>query len=196
MATIKQMICEPYISLFARLFVGMILLIASIAKLMEGSRFVEIVRGYQLLPERLVAWVGRLLPLWEIIVAFGLLTGLFQSWAALSALVLFLMFSGAILVNLMRGRYYISCGCFGSGKDQQLSWKLVVRNIVLGGIALLALSSWPPAGRFAPSSNAEMGPTVMIAVAAVACWWLSGVIIDLRRLPNLLEELGGHRTRK
>jgi len=41
-------------------------------------------------------------------------------------------------VNLARGRSYIDCGCAGPGRRQPLRPRLVARNLVLVGVALLA----------------------------------------------------------
>jgi len=46
-------------------------------------------------------------------------------------------YGAAITVNLLRGRSWIDCGC---GGGEQLSWSLVVRNLVLAGFALLPLA--------------------------------------------------------
>src|SRR5262249_4609965 len=41
------------------------------------------------------------------------------------------IFTGAIMLNLARGRREIDCGCFGPMMRQRLSGWLVVRNIAL-----------------------------------------------------------------
>ena len=50
-------------------------------------------------------------------------------------------YTTAISINLFRGRIHIDCGCgmaSTAGRDQQLSWGLVARNIVLIVAALAA----------------------------------------------------------
>ena len=195
MISIEEMISDAHVTLFARSFVGLVMLMAGVPKLLDISRFVEIVRGYQLLPGRIVNWVGRLLPIWEIVIGLALLANIFRFWAALSALCLFLVFCGAILTNLMRGRSYIPCGCFGVSKDHELSWKLVMRSGFLGGMAVLALPILPSPGDATLLSIPETALTLLIAAAAVEGWWLSGVILDIWRLPNPLDELQQIDTR-
>lgn len=183
------MTLEPYVSLFARAFVGMVLLIAGVTKLFGRPPLVEVVRSYQLLPESSVLWFSRLLPVWEIAVAIGLLTNILPRWAALSALFLFLIFGAAIAINLERGRYFISCGCFGPNKGQKLSWKLVARNGVLAGMALVALPILDSADGLLTLSRMESVPVLMTAATAIGCWWLTGIILKVWRLPNLLDGL-------
>ena len=57
--------------------------------------------------------------------------------ASVGTALLMAAYGGAITVNLLRGRSWIDCGC---GGGEQLSWILVVRNLVLTGFALLPLA--------------------------------------------------------
>jgi uncharacterized membrane protein YphA (DoxX/SURF4 family) len=175
-----------HIVLFARAFVALILLIGGITKLFDTSRFVEVVRSYRLLPNVMTAWAGRLLPIWEILLGVALLANLFPFAAAVSAALTFLVFGGAMAINLVRGRYYISCGCFGPNEERHVSWKLVISDVFFAGASLLSLSVFE--SRVGPGENADLEAwlTVLLAVVAVACWWLGGVILDVRRLPPIV----------
>lgn len=175
-----------HIVLFARLFVGLILLIGGITKLFDTPRFVEVVSTYQLLPDAAVPWVGRLLPIWEILSGVALIGNLLPFEAAVAAALTFLVFSGAMAINLVRGRYFISCGCFGANEDRHVSWKLVISDVFFAGMALISLPALesPALER----SGRETTLTIVLVVAAVACWWLGGVILDIRRLPPLVVE--------
>lgn len=57
--------------------------------------------------------------------------------AGVGTALLMAAYGGAITVNLLRGRSWIDCGC---GGGEQLSWILVLRNLVLTGFALLPLA--------------------------------------------------------
>ena len=62
-------------------------------------------------------------------------------FAAFASAALFAAYTGAIAINLQRGRIHIDCGCGMArlaGRDQQLSWGLVVRNTLLMAAALVA----------------------------------------------------------
>jgi len=180
----------PYLGLFARTIIGGILLVAGVLKLSERHRFVEIVRNYDLLPQSLTALVGRSLPIVEIIVSLGLLLALLEPWSELSAMCLFILFAGAISVNLLRGRKYIPCGCFGPAKDRELNWSLVIRNIMLAGLAAAAIFVPNITDSVVRLSPRQMIATVVIAATTLASWSLGGVIRQFWRLPNLAD---GHR---
>jgi hypothetical protein len=53
------------------------------------------------------------------------------------AILLLLLYAGAIGLNLLRGRVLLDCGC--GGRSQPISWWLVGRNLALAGAAGLAL---------------------------------------------------------
>jgi hypothetical protein len=110
------------------------------------DEFAGVVHNYRILPEALVRPVAYGLPAVEGAIALGLLIEPTRTLAAGGAVILPLVFSLAIAVNLLRGRVEIDCGCFASALKQRISWSLVARNAVLGGLALLVLTS-PPAAR-------------------------------------------------
>jgi hypothetical protein len=113
---------------------------AALGKIAAWDELEGVVRNYRVLPSPLVLPVAWLLPPVELILAVGLLLSATRAPAALGMLVLLLVFAGAIGVNVARGRTDIDCGCFHSSLKQSLSWWLVVRNIVLAGMALLAIA--------------------------------------------------------
>jgi len=177
MQNIEQALANEYTYLFARTLVGLVLLTAGLAKLFGGRKFVEVVRNYKLLPEALVAPVGRLIPFAEVFVAVLVFADLLQPFAALAAALLFLMFGGALAINLLRGRTHISCGCFGVSEEQRLSWALVWRNLLFAALAFL-----PQLARAAGVAPARLAPeeaalTILLAGAALASFLMLGVIV-------------------
>jgi uncharacterized membrane protein YphA (DoxX/SURF4 family) len=191
MRTLDQWMAAPYVALFAGYFIGLILLLAGVSKLIAVSRFVEAVRGYKLLPEAAVGVVAKLLPWWEVLAGAWLLAGVVRVWAARSALFLFLLFAAAISINLLRGRRYISCGCFGPGKGRRIGWGLVGRNLLLSSMAALVVRA--ETGGLLSLSKAEAVYTLIVASAAIAIWWLGGMILDVWRLPNPADYLEASR---
>ena len=104
---------------------------AAVHKLRRRGEFLSALAGYQLLPEvGLRFW--WLLPVLELLAVFELLFSAGASrWLAL---LLFLLYGAAILINLLRGRRDIDCGC--GSDDTPIGWGLVLRNLVLAGLAL------------------------------------------------------------
>jgi hypothetical protein len=101
--------------------------------------------NYRLLPQILEAPFAWIAPVVETAAALGLLLAPIRSSAALVLIILLGVFTGAIAINLARGRTDIDCGCFGPALRQRLSWWLLLRNA--GLFALLMLAAMPAGGR-------------------------------------------------
>jgi hypothetical protein len=139
---------DPLVGRLIATAFALLWLLAAWHKLSAGERFVATLAEYRLLPATLARPVARLLPFLEAALGFGWLTGFAPGWiASLTAGVLG-AYAIAIAINLGRGRVHIGCGCglgTASGDDPALSWWLVVRNLVLGAVAMAALL--PPSPR-------------------------------------------------
>src|SRR5258706_282944 len=137
-----------YIRLFIRLLLGLILLSVSVSKLAHPVRFRRGIQDYQVFPSILgskiafPAIASFCIPLAEIAAGLGLISGFLLVSASVLTLVLFVLFSGAIIVNLMRGRYNLSCHCGGTLGDHSISWWLVGRNCLFI-VSLLVLLATP-----------------------------------------------------
>ena len=115
-------------------------------KLRDLDGFRAVLADYRLMPARAtrpaalaVAGVeGTLGVLW-LVGPWRVEAGIVAGFG--TALLMF-AYGGAIAVNLLRGRSWIDCGC---GGGEQLSWILVIRNLVLTGFALLPLAIADPA---------------------------------------------------
>lgn len=118
---------------------GLLFLIAAVGKLRSIGEFRETLANYRLLPEAAVVPVAVLLPLTELTVGAALLPGF--RLALVPAIGLLLLFSGAVAVNLRRGRTQIDCGCGGADGRQPISWALVWHDLALAGLAALAFAS-------------------------------------------------------
>ena len=124
-----------------RLGLCAILLSTGLPKLWHLRRFQQAVQEYRLLPAWAECWVAIGFPLVELCAGLGLLTA---SWLPLSIMLtieLLLVASGAIVLNLLRGRTDLSCHCGGVIGNHNISWWLVGRNLLLVGAsaALLVL---------------------------------------------------------
>ena len=114
-------------------------------KLRGLGAFEAILADYRLLPRWLIRWAAVAIACCE-----GALAGVWLAapWlsattiiAGIGTALLIAVYGGAITLNLLRGRSWIDCGC---GGGEQLSWMLVVRNLVLTGFALLPLAIIDP----------------------------------------------------
>ncbi|HZU70002.1 MAG TPA: MauE/DoxX family redox-associated membrane protein [Ktedonobacteraceae bacterium] len=135
------------IRLFIRLLLGLILLSVGVSKLLHRSRFERGMKEYQILPGFLESKLALStvlsfsIPLAELVAALGLISGLVLLPATILALGMFLVFSGAIIINLVRGRSDLSCHCAGALGDHHISWWLVGRNgVFVAGLLVLLLT--------------------------------------------------------
>jgi len=88
--------------------------------------------------------------------------------AALGLLILLLLFTGAIGINLMRGRVNIDCGCFGPLLRQELSGWLLLRNLFL--MILAAVILLPENGRVIEPLDL---PTIVLGAATMVILYAS-----------------------
>ena len=102
-------------------------------KLSGLAEFRGALSAYRLLPEWAVGSAAVALVVLETSIALALLAR-FEG-ASLAEFLLLGAYSAAMLVNLLRGRRWIDCGCGGPG--QPISYALVIRNAVLMGVCLL-----------------------------------------------------------
>ena len=110
-------------------------------KFADFSEFRGALENYRIVPEKLALPTAAIVPLGELGCAVGLLVPRFHVAAAMLLIFLVAIFTAAIGINMMRGRLYIDCGCFGPMLRQPLSNWLMVRNgvlMLLGAVAMLA----------------------------------------------------------
>lgn len=130
---------DPVIHWVARVALALIFFLSGMAKLLNRSAFLNALRNYRLLPARLEAPVALIVPLAEL--AGAVLVVVAPGRGGLVLLGLLGVFTLAILLGLRQGGGF-DCGCLGlSGLEEPLSPWLLVRNSLLG---LLAVSSLLP----------------------------------------------------
>lgn len=129
----------------ARALLAIVFLVAAWQKLRELDAFEAALANYRLLPEALISPTARALPTLELGTGLALVAAPGSALGGLAALTLLLLVTGAVVINLLRGRRDVGCGCGGIEDEQLLSWALVARNAVLLMLALVALA--PPAAR-------------------------------------------------
>lgn len=140
---------------FAVLFIG-----AAWHKLSGVDRFEAILSEYRLLPTFMNRTLAMLIPVIELLLGVGWISGLQPRTTAMVSAALLATYALAIGINLVRGRIFIDCGCgFGAAADteQPLSSGLVARNLLLIGLAGITLI---------PVSPRELGAVDYVVVLA------------------------------
>ena len=165
---------DPIFTSTAALSLAVIFATTATHKLRAPAWFRRQVAEYRLLPAALVTPVALGLSLLEAGLAAGLLWAGSRSMAALGALILISLYAGGIAINLWRGRHDMDCGCSGPGAQQPLHSRLLLRNLILGGLALLA--AFPvdvrPLGLF-DDFVIIAAPAVIILLYAATDVWLA-----------------------
>ena len=110
----KFKVAQPWLTLFARLILGGVLLAAGALKIGNLQKSAMAVRAYELLPVSLANFLGYTLPWIEIGVGLLLITGALVRISGLIGAVTMLAFIIAIAQAWARG-LSIDCGCFGGG---------------------------------------------------------------------------------
>ncbi|WP_245152450.1 MauE/DoxX family redox-associated membrane protein [Allopusillimonas soli] len=124
-----------------------IMLIGAVEKLLHYADFEAAAAGHALLPQALLRPFATAFVSAELAGGAMLLVPATRTAGAGLTLALVLLATLAVIINLMRGRSGIDCGCGGfSRREGGLSWWLVARNATLLALALPALL----AARMAP----------------------------------------------
>jgi len=137
---------DPVFDIALRGAIACLLLSAAWHKVRNPIDFWQALAAYELLSEKLVQPISRLIPFAEAIVAISLVVFSTSALPILAALLLWGVYGGAIAIKLLRGRTELKCGCGGIGADQTLHWGLVARNGVLAlctGFLLLPTAARP-----------------------------------------------------
>jgi uncharacterized membrane protein YphA (DoxX/SURF4 family) len=131
---------HPFLTLLVRLVLGIMWLVAAAGKFGLRASRAEAVAGLGFLPLPAAAAVGAALPWVELALGGLLLVGKWTTAAAWVSAGLLFLFSGAIVINLARGRE-VECNCFGQFGGGRMSWRSVGRNLCLLGAALMTALS-------------------------------------------------------
>lgn len=176
---------DPVLIYAASATLAGILLLGGLAKLRGFDDFLGAAGAYALLPLRLVKPFAVVFIAAELLSGAMLLAPVTRSGGALLGVMVLLVATSGIVVNLLRGRRDIDCGCGGfGGRGGGLSGWLVLRNAVLLLLALTAVFtghasvrafSWVDAVTFFGATLALLG-----------MYYLSDQLIDSHtRLQNL-----------
>ncbi len=120
-----------------RWLLAVVFLIAFFHKVTAPASFVTTLKAYRLLPDELSLIAAYTLIAAELVTACALLVN--SDFGSISAAGLLAIYALAMLVNLLRGRRDVDCGCSGPYVRQTLSGWLIARNIGLIAVALLTM---------------------------------------------------------
>ena len=134
-------------------------------KLRDFSGFWGAVSAYRLVPDAWSRWVALAYVGAETASVAALVAAPLHPGAALLAACVVVLASGAVGINLLRGRRDIRCGCGSDADSLRLSKGLLLRN--LGLLAVLVLAAITAAGLAA--DTAPRAFTLLDTLAAGFC---------------------------
>lgn len=125
------------IFLSIRIIISVIFISSSITKIFNMTSHIAKVRQYKIIPNKVVKTFSILETIIELIASILLIIGLYFKLSAFILIFLLVVYTIAISINLIRGNINFDCGCGGIVGNHQLSWKLVMRNLLLGYLLYL-----------------------------------------------------------
>ncbi len=131
---LKKTLTHPYLALVLRLYLGGLFVYACMYKINYPSEFAETIASYRLVPYWAVSFMAVVLPWIELVSGILLIAGIRARSATVLIGFLLMLFTVAILVNLLRDAP-ISCGCFHT-LGEKMSWRTLVRDIVWVAMAV------------------------------------------------------------
>ncbi|MGC8484653.1 MAG: MauE/DoxX family redox-associated membrane protein [Candidatus Baltobacteraceae bacterium] len=117
-----------------RIALGLLLAISGALKVGHAVELASAIAAFRLLPAAAIAPVAVALPFFEIFVGLYLILGLLTRWAALMAMLQFVLYGTAVASAVLRG-LALNCGCFGPADRATTDWPHVAFDF---GLALCA----------------------------------------------------------
>jgi len=153
------------LAIVVRVLLAFVFLRAAWHKARSLPHFQAQMGAYQLLPDAALPTVARLFLLLEIAVALSLPV---WAWPAPPFIAggLLAIYTGALVISLLRGMENLDCGC-GGESAQAITWALVLRNAFL--IALTLIAMLPTAQRDVSLLEFATVVPACIAVILVYC---------------------------
>ena len=139
---LKRIVASQWLLLVARVYLGLVFVIASWHKILAPEIFALDVATYQFLPLWATNGFALVLPWVELLAGTMLILGLRARAAALLTLCMMLSFILALLWALHLG-LDMACGCFASQAattEDPISWHTMVRDLVWFSLALYVLT--------------------------------------------------------
>jgi uncharacterized membrane protein YphA (DoxX/SURF4 family) len=171
---------HPYLIVVARLMLGAMWIVASVAKLIQGTPMAEIVKRFGVRPAWLTTGLGAAMAYIELALGTMLVLGQWTAVVAKLSIILLLAFTIVVSVNLLRNNR-LRCNCFGQIGSGHISWWTAVRNLALLGVAAIVVTH--PSGYLAldgftgllPASGPpvrDIVPVLWMFIAAVLLCFL------------------------
>ena len=139
MITLSQ---RSVIALLCRVILGVILIYASIDKIVHPAEFAKAIGNYNVLPFGLENLLGIVLPILELLVGICLVLGIMLDGSAIITAGMMTVFIIALSQAMIRG-IDINCGCFKvtvENGGHQVGIRRIIEDFLFLGMSLMVLS--------------------------------------------------------
>ena len=139
MITLSQ---RSVIALLCRVILGVILIYASIDKIVHPAEFAKAIGNYNVLSFGLENLLGIVLPILELLVGICLVLGIMLDGSAIIAAGMMIVFIIALSQAMIRG-IDINCGCFKvtvENGGHQVGIRRIIEDFLFLGMSLMVLS--------------------------------------------------------
>ena len=130
------------IALLCRVILGVILIYASIDKIVHPAEFAKAIGNYNVLPFGLENLLGIILPVLELLVGSCLILGIMLDGSAIITAGMMTVFIIALSQAMIRG-IDINCGCFKvtvENGGHQVGIRRIIEDFLFLGMSLMVLS--------------------------------------------------------
>ncbi len=131
-----------------RIILGLVLVAASLAKLLNMTGFVAVLHSYAIFPQGLHWPAAIAVTATELSIGCWLLWGRQLRKAAFCSFGLHITYACFTGIMLLRGTPIINCGCFGSYLARPLSLTTFAENLVLAALSFMLARLAACTGRF------------------------------------------------
>ena len=130
------------IALLCRVILGVILVYASIDKIVHPAEFAKSIGNYNVLPFGLENLLGIILPVLELLVGSCLILGIMLDGSAIITAGMMTVFIIALSQAMIRG-IDINCGCFKvtiENGGHQIGIRRIIEDFLFLGMSIMVLS--------------------------------------------------------
>ncbi|MCP5146276.1 MAG: hypothetical protein H6978_15815 [Gammaproteobacteria bacterium] len=135
---LENQVLDPVLFHTLRFALAILWGVAVFGKVRQFARFRRAVRGYRLLPEAAVPLIALSIPGVEALLAATLVWSATARPALLGSAILISCYTAALAVAAIRGTLS-DCGCLQGGPPGRVVPWLILRNLLLIGVACVAL---------------------------------------------------------
>lgn len=131
-----------YITITISVIITIIFALTVIDKILKWRIHISSIENYRLVPNAMHKPMLILMILSELFIVFSLIVIGAKIIVTIVFLTLLTVYTSAIGINVYRGNKNISCGCGNVLESEKLSYKLIIRNLLLMLMfAILALNN-------------------------------------------------------